>query len=152
MNGWVPLVVTVSLALYRWWLITQLAKRREAYDLYCSIISLLEQFEADGIKIWTNRLDDLDEYRELSLVSKIADVEQRLQVIQQYYRFRRKSEAAVIDSMQIANLRSYLTVSPDLVPDESTRHIHIHRLTTTMVRNLLEASYEDINKRRGLPY
>lgn len=152
MNDWASLAITVSLAVYGWRLITQLAKRREAYDLYCSIILLVEQLETDSIKVWIDRLDDLDEYTELKLLSKLVIVELKLQFIQQHYRFQRTPEVTIIDSSQIANLRSYLTKPPDSVLDEQTRFTYVHRLTATMVKDLLEACYEGINKRRWLPF
>lgn len=140
-----PIIVAVALAAYGWFVITWLAKCRAAYDLYSSVISLLEQLEVDGVQAWDDCTEVLDEYVELRLLSKLADVEQRLNLIQKYYKGRQ--ETPKITTSQIGELRKYLTTTPDLVPQEKPRNVAIHYITTTMISVLLEESYKHINER-----
>lgn len=142
---WLPTIVAVFLAAYGWFVITWLAKCRAAYDIYCSVISLLEQLEIDGVKAWAASAEALDEYVEIKLLSKIACVEQRLNLIQKYYSSR--NESTKITGTQIRELRRYLTTTPDLVPQGESRDVVIHYITNNMISILLEESYEHINKR-----
>ena len=145
----VSLALSTLLAIYGWRLITRLARRREAYDLYCSILSLLEQLDADGQRAWESCTDFLDEYTELKLLSKIADVEQRLRLIDKHYSPGIPSK---ITSTDILELRRLLTTTSDLVPPEELRSVAIHRLTTTMISILLEENYQYITKNPWCPF
>lgn len=138
-------IVAVSLAIVGWQLINRLAKRREAYDLYCSVITLLEQLNIEGRTAWQKESKFLDEYTEWNLLSKVASAEQRIELINKHY------TPTEITSKHIHELRKYLTTTPDLFLDgglqKETRHAVIHRQTTDMIGTLLDEIYMHINKR-----
>jgi len=138
-------IVALALAVYGWHLITQLAKRREAYDLYTSAQSLLEQLDADGRRAWKNHPQSLDDYTEQKLLSKTSALEQRLELLRKHYGY--PADASKITNQQLSDLRKLLTAAPDLLSgEERDRTIAIHRLTAEMVSILLEQNYAYISK------
>lgn len=138
-------IVALALATYGWRLITQLAKRREAYDLYTSAQSLLEQLDTDGRCAWKNPSQPLNDYTEQKLLSKTIALEQRLELLRKHYGY--PADAPKITNQQLSNLRKLLTAAPDLLSgDVRDRTIAVHRLTTQMVSILLEQNYAYINK------
>lgn len=149
--SWVVVVAAVLTALYGWFLFVQLAKNRQAHDLYCSVIALLQQIEENGIAAWRNGKKSLDQYTELKLTSKISDVEQRLALIGKYYDTKQKDEGNKITSGEISALRACITQTADRIPSEEDRRIDIHRLTSDMIRKLLQENYTHINQRFWLP-
>ncbi len=145
--GWIASIIVILLALYGWVLIFWLAKRREAHDLYSSTIPLLEQLEIEGEQAWSAAPGSLGEYTERRLTSKLAAIEQRVGLIQRHYRsFENSSEIAE----EIQCLHEFLTAASDLLPAGESRSTAIHRHTTELIRLLLEADYEHINKRPRL--
>ena len=147
---WVMPIIAILLAFYGWYLITQLAKRREAYELYSSVVSLLEKLDTDAKRAWKHNPASLDEYTEWKLVSKRDDVERRLELIKKYY--SRPSKPAKITTRQLSKLRILLTTTSDLVPSEEPRNVAIHRLTADMIHTLLDESYEYINRPIWWPF
>jgi len=138
-------IVAFALAAYGWHLVTQLAKRREAYDLYASAQSLLEQLDADGRHAWKNHPQFLDNYTEQKLLSKTIALEQRLELLRKHYGY--PANVPEITNQQMFDLRKLLTAAPDLLSgEERDRTIAIHRLTAEMVSILLEQNYAYINK------
>ena len=145
-------VVAVVLAFYGWFLVVQLAKRRESHDLYCSVISLLEQLEVNAERAWAGAPACLDEYTERKLLSKIAAVEQRYGLIKWYY--KNPEEPASITPEKIGEFHLFITLDAGALsrirPSED-RNVAIHRLTATMVQYLLEEDYAYINRHLWLP-
>jgi len=138
-------IVALALAAYGWHLVTQLAKRREAYDLYASAQSLLEQLDADGRRAWKSHPQFLDDYTEQKLLSKTIALEQRLELLRKHY--GHPANVPEITNQQMFDLRKLLTAAPDLLSgEERDRTIAIHRLTAEMVSILLEQNYAYINK------
>ena len=144
---WIMPIIVVVLAVYGWILIFWLAKRREAHDLYCSVISLLEQLEVEGEQAWSANLEPLAEYTELRLNSKLAAVEQRIGLIGKCYQSFENSDEI---TEEIGCLRQFLKVPSDSLPEGESRSTAIHRHTTELIRILLEADYAHINKRPWL--
>ena len=136
-------LVAIGLAVYGWWLIHRLAKSREAYDLYGSVITLLEELLNDGENAWQTNPPQLDSHTELKLTAKLAAVEQRLGLIQKHYHAMPSPEQQTIEK-EIAELRKNLTISQDQVRQEEPRETAILRLTTTIATKLLEESYRYI--------
>lgn len=142
-------VVAFALAAYGWHLITQLAKRREAHDLYGSVLSLLEQLDVDGRRAWgSDRRSHLDEYTERKFLSKIIAIEQRLGLIHKHYY---PADPHGIANKQLRILREYLTAYPLENPPEKSRTVAIHALIADMVGNLLEENYAYINQSPWMP-
>jgi len=142
-------VVAFALAAYGWHLITQLAKRREAHDLYGSVLSLLEQLDADGRDAWGGgRRVALDGYTEQKFLSKILAIEQRLGLIHKHYY---PADPHGIASNQLWILREYLTAYPLKNSPEKSRTVAIHALIADMVGNLLEENYAYINQNPWIP-
>lgn len=146
-----PLAFTVILALYGWSLIKRLAKGREAFDLYSSVISTLEQIEDDATKAWAGNLKSLPEFTEIKLLAKVADIEQRLGLLDKHYRSNKKP--AKDTAQRMLKLRQLLTKESDAESEsiflaEEFRIIEIHRLANTMISELLEENYDYINKLR----
>jgi len=151
---WLTLLITpivaISLAGYGWHLLRQLARRREAYDLYTASQSLLEQLDADGRHAWENHPQFLNDYTEQKLLSKTSAIEQRLELLRKYYGY--PVDAPKITNKQLSDLRKLLTTAPDLLPREKRdRTIAIHRITVEMVSILLEQNYAYINKSSWQP-
>ena len=136
-------VVAFGLAAYGWHLITQLAKRREAHDLYGSVLSLLEQLDADGQQAWSGGRGPLDGYTERKFLSKIMAIEQRLGLIHKHYY---PADPHGVANKQLRTLREYITAYPLENPPEKSRTVAIHALIADMVGNLLEENYAYINK------
>ncbi|MGI9311417.1 MAG: hypothetical protein ACR2P7_07790 [bacterium] len=144
-------IVAILLAIYGWLLITRLAKRREAYDLYSSIIVLLEQIEADGEGAWKTAQGVLDAYTVLRLLAKLAAVEHRVRLIRAHYNQPARLAKPAVSTEEITELRNLLTTPDALMHDRGeARIIAIHSITTNLVADLLEESYEHINKRRWM--
>lgn len=138
------LMVVVLLAIYGWCLLVRLAKRREAFDSYNSIILLLEQFKIDAKQTWADEnINSLDPWRELTLTTKLSNIEQRINLMQKYY----NSEATRF-SEEIFKLRHHCTIDNNhqqLLSDEP-RCLAIHRIISDMVIGLTEDSFEYINQ------
>lgn len=142
-------VVAFALAAYGWHLITQLAKRREAHDLYGSVLALLEQLDADGREAWGgDRRSSLDGYTEQKFLSKTLAIEQRLGLIHKHYY---PADPHGIANNQLSILREYLTAYPLENPPQKPRTVAIHALIADMVGNLLEENYAYINQSPWLP-
>lgn len=108
--SWAPLLVTVFLACFGWFLIARLAQNREAYDLYTSLVSLVEKLGEEGTALWQSEREKLNQQEELRLKLRLAELEQRLGIIRKHYSHRKKTE--IVTSKQIWQLRHYLTVAP----------------------------------------
>jgi len=141
-------VVAFALAAYGWHLITQLAKRREAHDLYGSVLALLEQLDADGRDAWGGGGRTLDGYTEQKFLSKILAIEQRLGLIHKHYY---PADPHGIANNQLSILREYLTAYPLKNSPEKSRTVAIHALIADMVGNLLEENYAYINQSPWMP-
>ena len=143
--------MALLLAVYGWFLITRLAKRREAYDLYSSVLSLLEQLDTDGRRAWKNRPEFLDEYTERKLLSKTAFLEQRLELIWKHYSLPTVQTEVTTDAL--SDLRILLTAPPNSLTlkesrSKESRSVAINHLTSTLTRILLEENYTYINQPR----
>ena len=132
-------LVAIILATYGWWLINRLAKSREAHDLCSSAAVLLEQLAVDGSNAWKRNPPKLEDYTELQLVSKLAAVELRLNLIHNHYRIRGSPKESPVG--KILELRRYLTITPDKLPDGENRNVAILRLTSDLVGDLLDQNY-----------
>ena len=81
----------------------------------------------------------LEDYTELQLVSKLAAVELRLNLIHNHYQTRGSPGESQVG--KILELRRYLTITPDKLPGGDDRIVAILRLTSEMVGDLLDQNY-----------
>jgi len=144
----VTTLTAIILALYGWWLINRLAKSREAYDLHHSVIALLEQLVADGTAAWESNPAKLDDHTELKLTSKVAAVEQRIDLIKKHYTARLGTAQEVTSN--IVELRRNLTISKDQMREGEVREAAILRLSSVISSSLLENNYSYIVAGRKL--
>ena len=144
--NWVTPVIAVILACYGWWLIVQHAKYREAYELYASIISLLDQLVDEGKKAWVKNMENLDQHTELKFLLLLEAVEQRLNILILLYSNSGKSMTAIRE--QILQLRHYLTAVPIKLGTEISRSNGILRVTHGITSTLLNQNYQAIEKGR----
>ena len=142
--NYIHLVIVIGLAVYGWLVIAQIAKQRAAHDLYCSVISFLEQLEIDGKQAWWNNPVSLDEYTEIKLVSKITFIEQRIGLIKRFY--SESNETSMVTEEAIAELRSCLTISTNQFDKKISRKKEILQRINGMIGILLEENYAYINK------
>lgn len=139
MDWTMPIIAAVTIAGYGWWLVNRLAMSREASDLYSSAILLLEQLRRDGQEAWNGSVRELDVHTELQIVSKLAAIEQRIELVSKYYdsRFPRANDF----TGQILRLRRYLTIASDRLSENTLRDMEILRLTSAIISSLLDDSY-----------
>ena len=143
---WTMPIIAVTIAGYGWWLVNRLAMSREASDLYSSAILLLEQLRRDGKEAWSGNVRELDVHTELQIVSKLADIEQRIGLVSKFYdsRFRRENDF----TGQILRLRRYLTIASDRLSANTLRDMEILRLTSAIISSLLNDSYSYVARGR----
>lgn len=143
-------LIAIVLAGCGWWLVTQLAKQREAQTYYDSVISLLEHLDKEGREAWTsNQSPRLDPYSEAKLLIKLVDVERRLQLIARHYCHKAKETISATD---IAHLRMALTRDANVgAEDELTlRTMNILSLTSRLASDVVNDSVDYINRQRTL--
>ena len=148
--NWALPVITAILACYGWYLIVQLAKRREAYDLCISLVSLIEKLGEEGRVLWQSAPEKLEQHDEFRLKLRLAELEKRLSLLQKHY--RNPNKPTIITSTQIWQLRNYLTVAPmEYFPEGSSmdRGNGIIQLTSAMTSNLLDYNYDYLNLGRS---
>lgn len=138
--------VAVFLAVYGWILLMWLAKRREAYDLYCSAIATLQQLVDEGIETWRQGVGALDRYTEQRLTMKLGHFERMLDLLRKHY--YKNSDARAGIEEEIRSFRMCLTKNADSLGPKENRNDSIHRLANTMMRKLLDANYAHIHKPR----
>jgi len=142
-------VVAFALAAYGWHLITQLAKRREAHDLYGSVLALLEQLDADGRGCVGP-----------AAAARWMDTPSKNSCRKSWPSSSASASSTSITTrptrMEFANnqlsiLRDYLTAYPLKNSPEKSRTVAIHALIADMVGNLLEENYAYINQSPWMP-
>ena len=139
------LLIPIGLTLYGWYLIRSLSRRREVYDLYTSIIALLQQLEDEGNRAWQKNRNALTKHTELRLLAKLAGVEKRVNLIRRYYLTPNSPFTDM--KKDFVRLRRCLTVDRNLLLEtETPRDTTLLRLINDMVGQLLENNYAYINE------
>jgi len=137
--------VAILLAVRGWILLMRLARRREAYDLYCSAVANLQQLEDEGIKAWLQRVSALDDNTVRRLTMKLAYFEKMLDLLMKHYYKKSNMRKDIEEDIQI--FRMCLTQNADSLPANLDRSDAIHDRAITMMGKLLDANYAYINKR-----
>jgi len=142
----IAIFVAILLAWRGWLLLMWLTKRREAYDLYCSVIATLQQLEGEGIEAWQQGAGTLDRHAERKLTMKLKYFEKMLDLLWDHYYKNRDMRESIKDEILIFRMR--LTKSDDSLSPTENRSTDIHRLVNNMMSKLLDTNYAYLNQRR----
>ena len=135
-----PIIVAVGLALYGWRLLRKLARSRFSYDVCVSIISQLEQLEAESRQAWDAPTTVLARYAEERLAALTTGVETRIAILHNHYHKTR------ITNEDQRRLRQLATLPAEDIQPVPARDRELQSLVTKLITTLLEDNHTYINK------